>query len=289
MANTGPLKLRVPSPLDNIRIIDGIQNLLRQFFFINYVNFIDPATGRCSMNNDDFKAMLEYVATIPEKSMWEDIDYDTFDWEEYDNRYKENKAIAQAADLSSFTQFEQYGYTFGNAELDFIGFPSPDGDGMVFTTSNLKFLISEKSQVRDAAWDFVKIFFEEDYQTSAGWAFPVTVKALDIQKQKALDYIKERENGTDEEIATPREKVVATTGAVSDMIYEDPDTRETTAEDVERIYRYVTSVHKQLIYDEDIFDIVTENASAYFVGQKSLDQVASLIESSINIKISESR
>ena len=62
-----------------------------------------------------------------------------------------------------------------------------------------------------------------------------------------------------------------------------------TVEDVERIAEIATSVHKQLIYNENVFNIVSEEASAYFAGKKSADEVASLIENRVQIYIGESR
>ena len=67
------------------------------------------------------------------------------------------------------------------------------------------------------------------------------------------------------------------------------DRREMTAEDVERIAEIATGVHKQLIYDENVYNIISEEASAYFAGKKSLAEVASLIENRVQTVISESR
>ena len=42
-------------------------------------------------------------------------------------------------------------------------------------------------------------------------------------------------------------------------------------------------------YDMSIADIVTEQAAAYFSGQKSAEEVAKLIQSKANIYINEQR
>ena len=58
---------------------------------------------------------------------------------------------------NSFYSFRNYAYDFGDSELDFIGVPAPDGDGMVFTATNLRFLVSAKGNFPDQAWEFVKV------------------------------------------------------------------------------------------------------------------------------------
>lgn len=263
-------------------------DLLELFFFINYVSYINPTTGLCSLNNDDFKATLEWLNTQPEKSRWEqeDFDYDNFDHEAYNNMFKEGKAIAVWASLQSFEDFQNYSYDFGDVELDYIGAPSPDRDGMVFTATNLKFLVSSKSNFPDQAWNFVKVFFTEENQRDLGWGFPVIKKALDAEKQEALERIAERDAKDEEQGEDVITGVIGQGGVIYKEVYPS-NIRRTTREDVEKIYGYVMNVNKQLRYDESILDIIKEEASEYFGGKKKIDDVAAQAESRVNIKIGE--
>ena len=286
----------LPEGVSFFRDGDNSRNsLLELFFFINYVNYINPTTGLCSLNNDDFKAMLEWLSTQPEKSRWEmeDFDYETFDHQAYDNMFKDGKAIAEWCSLDSFDAFSNYAYNFGDFETDFIGAPAPDGDGLVFTATNLKFLVSAKGNFPEQAWEFVKVFFTDDNQRALGWGFPVTKSALDIEKQEALDRIAEREKreeeNADDGIANDDivvEEVIVGGDGMIGMPYPG-GRRYTTREEVDRIYGLVTSVKKQLRYDDSILDIIKEEASEYFGGKKSLDDVAAQAESRVNIKLGE--
>ena len=67
----------------------------------------------------------------------------------------------------------------------------------------------------------------------------------------------------------------------------EPSRRNTKPEDVEKIYGYVKGVNKQLRYEQSIFDIIKEEASEYFGGKKSIDDVAYQAESRVNIKLGE--
>ena len=266
-------------------------DLLEVMFFINYADYLNPATGLCSLNNDDFKATLEWLKAQPEKSRWSQDDYnwETFDYDAYDNMFKDGKAIAQWMSLSSFLDFENYSYYFGENEVDFVGAPAPDGDGMVFSATNLKFLISSKGNFPEEAWKFVKVFFTEENQRSLSWGFPVTKEALEADKQEALDTIAKREaseNDAQDKVVGGSSGVISSDGIIYEEVY--PQTaRKSTREDVERIYNYVTSAKKQLKYDESILDIIKEEASEYFGGKKSIDDVAAQAESRVNIKLGE--
>ncbi len=276
------------------------ENMLETLFFLSYVNFLDPTTGLCNLDNDDFKAMLEYVNTLPEKTKYEmdDFDWETYDYQAYENMFKDGKAIAEWTSLSSFNDFANRAYSFGDKSVDLIGAPAPDRDGMVFSATNLKFLVSAKGNFPDQAWEFVKVFFTEENQLSLGWGFPVIKSALESAKQDALDEIARREAeeaNKEEETDNSDETVIggvvssegviySSNGVVYDYAYEE---RYATREEVETIYNYVCNVKKQLLYDSDIFDIIKEEASEYFAGKKSVDDAAAQAQSRVNIKLGE--
>lgn len=268
------------------------ETLLQLLFLTNYQNFIDRKTGKCSINNDECRALLEFAKMMPEKSLWDRDGFDssTFDWDVYNNMFRDGKALAQQVSIGDFSGIQDYSYSYGqDTELDFIGFPAPDRAGMSFTTANLKFLVSAKGAFPDASWEFVKIFLADDYQTNQSWGFPVKKAALDAKKQAMLDQIKEREENPDENgDGTIIGGAQAT--VTSDVYYDDVYyRREVTAADVETVYGYACTAKKQFVYDTSLFDIINEEASAYFAGTKTLDEILPLMESRITIFLSEGR
>lgn len=265
-------------------------DLLQSLFLINYSNFIDRKTGKCSINNDECRALLEFAKMMPEKSLWDRDGFDssTFDWDAYNNQFRDGKAIAETISIGDFSGIRDYSYSYEkNTELDFIGFPAPDHAGMSFTTANLKFLVSAKGAFPDAAWEFVKIFLADDYQTNQSWGFPVKKAALDAKKQAMLDQIKENEKNRDENGDTTGDGIigVAQETIIDDVYYR----RDVTAADVETVYGYACTAKKQFVYDTSLFDIINEESSAYFAGTKTLDEILPLMESRITIFLSEGR
>ncbi len=266
-------------------------DLLQSLFLINYSNFIDRKTGKCSINNDECRALLEFAKMMPEKSIWDrdGFDSENFDWDAYNNMFRDGKALAQQVSIGGFSGIQDYSYSYEkNTELDFIGFPAPDRAGMSFTTANLKFLVSAKGAFPDAAWEFVKIFLTDDYQTNQSWGFPVKKAALDAKKQEMLDQIKENENNRDENGDTTGDGIIIG-GARATMIDDVYYRRDVTAEDVETVYGYACTAKKQFVYDTSLFDIINEESSAYFAGTKTLDEILPLMESRITIFLSEGR
>ena len=271
-------------------------DLLQSLFLINYSNFIDRKTGKCSINNDECRALLEFAKMMPEKSLWDRDGFDSsaFDWDAYNNQFRDGKAIAQTISIGEFSGIRDYAYSYEkNTELDFIGFPAPDRAGMIFTTDNLKFLVSAKGAFPDAAWEFVKIFLADDYQTNQSWGFPVKKAALDAKKQAMLDQIKENEKNREENGDTTGDGNnigLAQATVTGDVIYDDVlYNRGVTAADVETVYGYACTAKKQFVYDTSLFDIINEESSAYFAGTKSLDEILPLMESRITIFLSEGR
>ena len=272
------------------------ETLLQMLFLTNYQNFIDRKTGKCSINNDECRALLEFAKMMPEKNLWDRDGFDssTFDWDAYNNMFRDGKALAQQVSIGDFSGIRDYAYSYEkNTELDFIGFPAPDRAGMSFTTANLKFLVSAKGAFPDASWEFVKIFLADDYQTNQSWGFPVKKAALEAKKQAMLDQIKENEKNRDENGDTTGDGNIiggAQATVISDVYYDDVYyRREVTAADVETVYGYACTAKKQFVYDTSLFDIINEEASAYFAGTKTLDEILPLMESRITIFLSEGR
>ena len=267
------------------------EDLLQSMFLTNYQNFIDRKTGKCSINNDECRALLEFAKLMPEKTLWDrdGFDSENFDWDAYNNMFRDGKALAQQVSIGDFSGIRDYSYSYGqDTELDFIGYPAPDRAGMSFTTANLKFLVSAKGAFPDASWEFVKIFLADDYQTNQSWGFPVKKAALDAKKQAMLDQIKEREENQDENGDNPDDGIIigmARDTMIDDVYYR----REVTAADVETVYGYACTASKQFVYDTSLFDIINEEASAYFAGTKTLDEILPLMESRITIFLSEGR
>ena len=62
-----------------------------------------------------------------------------------------------------------------------------------------------------------------------------------------------------------------------------------TQEQADKLMELINTTTKLADYSSSIFDIVKEQAQAFFAGQKTVDEVAKLIQSKANIFVNEQR
>ena len=60
-------------------------------------------------------------------------------------------------------------------------------------------------------------------------------------------------------------------------------------EQIDQLRELIASTDRKANYDSDIFEIVSQEAAAFFQGQKSAEDVAKLIQSKANIFVNEQR
>ena len=250
--------------------------MLQYCFTISGSQFIDWEKGTCNFNTDDFVRMLEFIKTFPEEVNWEAMPDDF--WDNYDSMWREGKAIANFAsvgDLRDFNSMEKG--TFGE-EITMVGFPSSDGDGSAIWP-NLRFALSDKSKNKDGAWEFLRTFLSDEYQESIEYGFPLSVKLLEERVQRAMErpyYMDENNNKVeyDETYYINGVDVTIT-----------PMTKERADEILSELYSF-TQVYRS---DNTLLNIVQEEAAPFFAGQKSAKEVASIIQSRVQIYVNENR
>jgi hypothetical protein len=132
----------------------------------------------------------------------------------------------------------------------------------------------------DGAWEFVRSFMLPDYQNNLSWNFPILKSALDATFKEAMtpDYY------TDE--TGKQVEQVKTSWGWDDFT---ADIYAATQTDVDTITALINSATTVSDYDEQMYNIISEEAGAYFDGSKEAKDVADIIQSRIQIYISESR
>ena len=138
--------------------------------------------------------------------------------------------------------------------------------------------MSSASKVKDGAWQFIRQFLLEDHQASITYSFPVSRKALDLLAQDAMTQ-KYVENEDGEQV--PDELIYYVGG-------QEVRITVMTEEEAGRVLDLLTSVDHRLYQNEDVLAIVEEEAAAYFAGEKTAEETAQIIQSRIQIYISES-
>lgn len=235
-------------------------------------SYIDYTTGECYFDTEEFKKVLEFSNVFPEE-----YDYENSPGEA--QMIADGKVLLSAASVSSVEDMQYYRAVYGeDTEIRFFSFPSGNGNtGLLVQSSCATLAISSKSDNKEGAWEFIKYFVSDEYQNSANsWAFPVSKKAFEKKMEEAM---------TPEYDEDGNEISMSSVG-VDNLVV---DLYAATQEDVDYVYSIIDRVSQAFVYDEQIYNILTEEAGSYFAGQKSVDEVASVIQSRVKIYINESK
>lgn len=258
-----------------------IGELTRDYFMsmvmqYNGNDFIDMATGKCSFDSEDFISMLEFAKTLPEE-LSEDY-YGEDYWMNYESQYREDRTILMPTHIASMRDMNTYMNGYFGEDVTFIGFPTSSGNGSIISAYD-SFVLSSKSKILDGAWEFVRYYLTDEYQKSMDWGFPVSKEVFMEKAKEGLGrpyWV--NENGEKEYYDN-----YWTVNGESVML--DPLTQE----QLDQLIEVVTSADDVSYYNEDIQNIINEEAAAFFEGQKSVQEVVKIIQSRAQIFVDENR
>ncbi len=239
--------------------------------------FVDWEKGVCNYDSEAFASLLEFIKTFPEEadhSIYDDPSY----WNERDSAWRTGKVLTQIVSIDGFrTHNRIMKGTFGE-EVTMIGFPTESGQGSVLH-GNLSFAISSKSKKQEGAWAFTRYFITDEYQSKISYTLPISVKAFNAQGEEAMKkqhYLDEhgKKVEVDETYYMNGQEVIIT---------------PIDAAELERVKKFIYSVEVSSSQNEDLLNIITEEAAPFFAGQKSVKEVTDIIQSRAKIYVNENR
>ncbi len=243
--------------------------------------FIDYSTGKCNFESDEFKSILEFVGSFP----------DEYDWsqsEEYDERemIQSNKLLLERANMYYLGSLQVYPELFGE-DVAFIGYPTADGStGHLLEPNGLSLAICSKSSEQDGAWAFIEYYLnaKNEYYSES---FSSKKAELEEQVQEKMkpQYL-EDEHG--QPYKDENGQPILNTRSVwyGDWEYEF---HVSTQAEMDQEMAIIKQARAGRGVDQQILTIIKEEAAAYFAGQKTVDSVASVIQSRVQLYINETR
>ncbi len=250
--------------------------------------FIDWSTGECKFDTPEFKSLLEFVNRFPDEYQYED------GMASAPTRIQNREILLDMVYISDFNEIQLYKEIFEN-DLDFIGYPTTDGGCGTGLSAQQAYAITGKSAHKDGAWEFIEgmLIPQEESESGRGgrsWNFPNNKAQLQAMAEEAVkvEYVTD-ENG---EILKDENGEPIVQGAGMGIGYEDGwsyDYRIPTQDEVDMVLDLIEKARpiSNNGGDSQIQNIITEEAAAYFQGQKSVDEVVGIIQSRINIYVSE--
>ena len=248
---------------------------LYSFITSNINDFVDWSTGECSFDSQDFKDILE----ISNQGKNEEMDYSE-DSPSEPSLVKSGKVLFTSGfgvDMESVELYEK----MYNGDITFIGYPNKDKNGSYFSF-DMPMGIYSKSKVKDAAWEFIKMFMSLDFQGDQGTIYS------NPTRQDAFDMLVKRKTATKkytDELGNEVEPLQSGYGWDDLNI----DIGPLSDEQAQKYIDLVNSTTKTSDYNTEITNIITEEAKAYFAGQKSLDETADIIQNRVKTYVNENR
>ena len=208
--------------------------------------------GKIDVNCSDFNEILDYCSELPARGFYEGKDVDS-EWEDLMSA-KENMHV-QPAVVFGFYEFEEYSMRFKEPLI--CGYPSVDGRTAT-VGSNIAVSISSSTRDVNSCKQFLGILLSEDIQKTLFTNIPVNKKcARDIALMEIAEYNK-RVAGSEGVMFTKTGKTLDT--AIADRYIDQLSTATTSS------FAY-----------HSISLIIYEEIPAYFEGQKSFEDVATVI------------
>ncbi|WP_026665964.1 extracellular solute-binding protein [Butyrivibrio sp. FC2001] len=232
--------------------------------------YIDWTTLTCSYNSEAFIHLLEFVNEFPEELEEDDYYNDTSAY------WRQGLSLGDRFYLNGFSDYnyEKKG-TFGE-DITTVGFPSDNGSGSALYP-NLQLTMNASSKVKDGCWEFMRYFLTDDFQKTIDDSWPVSMNMMDklsADAKKKPTYVDE--NG--KEVEYDDTWYIGETEIIIDPMTDD---------EINEVINFLNSIDQVGNANEEVTNIIYEEASAYFSGQKTAEEVADIIQSRVQIYVNE--
>lgn len=261
--------------------------IMQYLMMYNADSFIDWSTGECSYDSDEFKALLQFVNRFPDEVNYNSDDVST------PNKIQQGQVLLYDMGIYNFDEIQVAEEIFqGDATM--IGYPTMDGSAGCMLNASQAYAITFKSKQKDGAWEFIEGFLTQEVDPERGfngWGFPSMKSQLNAMAEKAVkvEYWTD-ENGDPILDENGEPTVMGTGGGFS---YQDGwsyEYRKPTQEEVDLVMQLI-DIAKPVSYtqSDEVMNIINEEAEAFYKGQKSVDEVAAVIQSRVKIYVGENK
>ena len=261
---------------DDVRLIQNENNIQNDYLFglntrnqvlINYLmhngmRYIDEKNNTCNLKTSEFEDAMFFIKKCPKEFSSNDAFINDF----Y-NAWAERKALFLNYSIGSFYDYAVAEQVYFKGNIKVTGFPgSPQKVPSI--ASDFLFAISDKSEQKELAWNFVSRFFKKNYQNSLTNSFPVARDSF-LKLGEASQM-----NDFDDEVYNA--------GTNQEVIMKS--LKEETVSEFEQM---IEELDNGVFLDKNIINIILEDAEDYFDDKKDIETVINSMENRINIYINE--
>lgn len=253
----------------------------------NLSYFVNWETGECRFDTQEFRDLLEFTASFPTEINWDD-DYDA------NALYGSDALLAGVQLLQSAYIYspESVLYTiggYGDTEVSYVGYPSQEGNTSVFSLAD-GLCITTTCASQDAAWQFVRQLFTEEYQSQHTDGMAVSANLFNKQLADVQTIAYETDENGMYLLDENGEKIVRPKAYVWDEATQESIPVDCmTAEQADQLMELYNSTTVCASYDRQISDIVSAEAEGYYAGQTALDEVVKRIQNRVSLYVAEKK
>lgn len=244
---------------DSLVIGECREILLRNALVTRWNEFVDEEKKSCEFDSEEFIELLTWLRGYPAR--------DEMDYSIYRKEATRSGAVlvgrARANTLGNFNvDSVRFSTPEKTEEVTYLGFPDGAGNGALINYCGVSVAINAQSECKEGAWEFIRYYLSDDYQNRLN-TLPVKWTRMNAMAQKALTEIGGGKDSYDVELYPP------------------------TREMIDGWLDYICAATCADTLDNEIYNIIYEEAVAFFAGQKTAKEVADIIQSRVWIYIAE--
>lgn len=250
--------------------------ILRVMCTMNQDLFINDETGECNFTGEEFRKILTFANGFADEAS-DDTTLDDL---------RSGKTLLYNGYITSVSQYQMYEFMFGGP-VNLIGYPTFGESGLSFRSNGTTVAMGSGSENKDGVWEFIRFNVTKERQENVGspnGGFPILKSALEKQFEKDMEpeYTKD-ENGNQTEM--PKMTWGSSMGGEEFSVQVYAATKEQT----DRVREMIDTTKNAEQMDAEVLNIILEEASGYFSGQKSMEDVASVVQNRVQLYLNETR
>lgn len=187
--------------------------------------------------------------------------------------YSEEKlqeGLIAAKDVSiSFVHSIAYQGRLLRGKVGFLGYPSYTGTGMFISPVRTLGILSSGNQ-KDLAWEVIRAYLEFEGADPHNYAIPVNREIFEKQCQVEMDRYNQQYKESIEMFGSASAFEV-----------------EIHTEDIDMLRTLVENADTASFQDESVFTVITEEAAGFFAGDRTAEDVLSIIQNRTKLIVTE--
>ncbi|MCM1136818.1 MAG: extracellular solute-binding protein [Clostridium sp.] len=238
--------------------------------------FINKETGECSFTGEEFKKILAFANNFADEAS-DDTTLDDL---------RTGRTLLNEGYVTSVSQYQMYEFMFGGP-VNLIGYPTFGDSGLTFRSNGTTVAMGSSCENKEGVWEFIRFNVTKERQENVGspnGGFPILKSALEKQFEQDMEpeYTKDE---NDNQIEMPKMTWASSMGGERFSV----EVYAATQEQVDRVREMIETTQSGERMNQEVLGIILEEASGYFSGQKSAEDVAAVIQNRVQLYLNETQ